>query len=366
MTLVEQIRPLLSARDPRAVEGAVDIAGRYLAQIRSLSDRLARCADFLRRGLRSEAVHLAECHPNLLSTVDDLQIPDAPPWDRLCDSLGLAAPVEMNPETLDELRSACEVEQSLASLLSQHRTLAVGRAPVRQRLAVLYALADIDPETASWRDDIRLLEAERASALAREYKAAVRAADLPALESLGDEVAQTPWRTPLPRDLVSRIQKSARTCRRDALIARIRALIPRLAAVPDGANQGECAKLLDEWHGETSPEAVREMDLPDDLLAQGEEAVLSATTWLTAAKRLRLNDKKISEETPGRKARSPRRRALKWILIAFVAVLLAMSVLAWLAPEKFRLLARKFTPVANLFHSMAGEQPKQVARHRRS
>ena len=289
MTIAEQIRPLLTARDPRAVEGAADIAHKYHEQCRAINDRLARCSDYLRRGLRSEAVHLAECQPNVLQAAEDIQSPGAIEMERLYHSLGMTAPEEPNYTILEELRTACETEQSLAMLLAQHRTLAVGRAPLQQRLAVLYELAKRDPENQTWQNDIRPMEAERVKGIEREYRVAIREADLPALEKLGEEVTHTPWRKPLPRELVQRIQKSAHGVRRDA---RIKALWDLIRALPVARQSGdlvECARLLDEWHNMTTPAEARQLELPANLLTDGSDLMQSTGAWLTTQKRISMS-----------------------------------------------------------------------------
>jgi hypothetical protein len=326
MTIAEQLRQLLAARDPHTVEGAVEIAKNYAGQCRVINQRLARCSDYLRRGLRSEAVHLAECHPNVIRAAEDLQPPEASELERLYSTLGLAAGEEPNPVVLEDLRIACQTEQSLASLLSQHRMLAVGRGPIQHRLAVLNALARMDPDNPTWQNDFRQLEPERVKGIEREYKTALRESDLPALEILGREIAQTPWIKPLPPELVSRIQKSAQTVRRQDRIKILQDLVSGLEAAREADDQTRCAELLDEWQRLTTSVEVRELELPVDLMADGSEVVQSTGTWLTTERRRRLDVQRNGErrsrnpgqmETEGDRARPRWKRGISTLLSRF-------------------------------------------------
>lgn len=360
MTLAEQIRPLLASRDPRSVEGAADTAMKYVAECRAINDRLARCADYLRRGLRSEAVHLAECQPNVLQAAEDLQSHDFLELERLFNSLGLAVPEAPNSAIIEELRDACETEQSLALLLSQHRTLAIGRAPLRQRLVVLYALAKKDPENQTWQNDIRPLEAERVKCIEREYKLAIRDADQAVLERLGDEVAQTPWHKPLPNELAQRIEKSALGVRREARIAALWNLIRALPAAKQSNDLVACARLLEEWQTLTAPAEARKLDLPANLLADGSALMQSTGAWLTAQKRLDMNGAANSSHrdaygnqmaaafsnTNGHGERSLFARGFS-ALIGFIR---------FLAPEKFRSPNADAEPVPGLVNGSVAAQ----------
>jgi hypothetical protein len=351
MTFAESIRPLLNARDPRSVDGAVETATNYLAQCRVINARLARCADYLRRGLRSEAVHLAECHPNILREAEDLQPVDAREVEHLFTSLGLTAPEEPSAAVIQNLRDACETELSLAGLLSQHRTLAVGQGPVRQRLAVLYALAQKDLENPNWQADIRQLEAERVKGIEREFKAAMRDSDLAALEALGHEVSQTPWVKPLPRDLVQKIQKSAQAVRSQARIKELHELVANLLSAREDGDQIECAKLLDEWQTMTSSAQARELDLPADLIANGSESVQSTGAWLTGERRRKLQVQRNSQRHPGEaghEAAGANRSLLKRGLSAF------LSPFRFLVPRRFRSLPADAEPAPGFMRSHAG------------
>ena len=86
----ELIRAFLAASDANGQRGwndeTADLAESYITLVKEANDRLRRCAEYLHRGMRSEAVHLAECQPRLLELAEALRLPDpvvsdaAPAW----------------------------------------------------------------------------------------------------------------------------------------------------------------------------------------------------------------------------------------------------------------------------------------------
>ena len=347
MTAAESIRPLLNSRDPRAVDGAVETATAYLAQCAAINQRLARCADYLRRGLRSEAVHLAECHPNVLRSVEDLQPTDPHELESLFTQLGMTAPEQPNAAVIADLRTARETELSLSSLLAQHRTLSVGQGPVRQRLTVLYALAQKDPTSPTWPSEIRQLEAERLKGIEREYKIAIRKSDLAALDELGWEVSQSYWLNPLPSDLVQRIQDSAQTVRRDAKIVTLKELIDQLQSAREDGDQIECAKLLDRWQTETTTPEARSLDLPADLIANGAETVQGIGMWLTTERRRRFEIQRNAAN-----ASYGSENAASLLLKRGIAA--AVATLRRLIPQRFRSLPPEPDPAPRFLRGNSG------------
>lgn len=205
----DAIRACLAASELTWSDELPDLAANYAMFCREANERLRRCAEFMRKGLRSEAVHLAECQPNLFSLTAALSFPEANEWAQICAANSLAKPAALAVECLAELEKAAAMEKSLAPLLAQHRVLSLGKAPVRQRVEVLLALVQSDPGNACWREEIHLLESSRFDELREAAADALSANDNGAMSKLHAELANATWVTPLPADLREQLRRAA-------------------------------------------------------------------------------------------------------------------------------------------------------------
>src|SRR5947199_7901823 len=128
----EQIGAFLSSPVRRWTDEMTDVAETYATLCREANERFRRCGDYLRRGMRSEAVHLAECPPRLVDLADWLQIPDPAAWEQACAAEGLPVPPRLQLDGLAAVKEAYERERALEPLLARHRVLALAQSPVRE------------------------------------------------------------------------------------------------------------------------------------------------------------------------------------------------------------------------------------------
>ena len=161
LEIVEQIRSYLAVAGQKWNDELTDVAGEYATLCREASDRLRRCGQYLRRGMRSEAVHLAECPPALAEIVSILHFPELDQWTLACQAAGIPAPARLQPSELKDLESARKKEQQLQYWVGRQRILALARAPIRDRLSIARALAERDPANPCWPLDVVDLEAVR-------------------------------------------------------------------------------------------------------------------------------------------------------------------------------------------------------------
>src|ERR1700722_10360495 len=98
-------------------------AADYKMACEEVNERLRRCDSFLRRGLRSEAIQLAEIEPVLLDVVTMLDFPDRPQWNNLLAQHGIAPGPSLSLDLAGELNEAYAHDRPLAGLLAQHRLL---------------------------------------------------------------------------------------------------------------------------------------------------------------------------------------------------------------------------------------------------
>src|SRR5262245_3768511 len=95
-SIAEAANAFVASPDHTLSDDLRNLAGDLAALARSTEARLRRCEDYLRRGLRGEAVHLAEIDPPLLEVVKALEFPGRPQWDDLVSRAGLPVGPRIN------------------------------------------------------------------------------------------------------------------------------------------------------------------------------------------------------------------------------------------------------------------------------
>jgi hypothetical protein len=273
---VENIRNVLHAGQQPALDAIRALAQEYSDACQEVNRRLARCEEFLRQGLRSEAIHFASAQPNLLDLLAGLDFPERAGWDQVAAHCGLPAAPVFRMETATALNRAYADAAPLQELLKRHRLLALSRAPLGERLAVLRQLAQLDAGNPVWAQDVAIFEQVRVRQLQGEVEELKRQTVRPALDRLQGlfaEVQGIPWRTALPPDLVSTIQTmfqavSARESREQA-----EQVVRDLSRAQANHDEPRARALAGQWQ----PLAQQLALALDDPLAQRAGAALD---WL--------------------------------------------------------------------------------------
>src|SRR5262245_3180842 len=314
--IVEQIRAILHAGDPARNGRLGALATAYAGACHEVAQRLGRCHRLLQQGLRSEAIQLAESEPNLLETWAALDFPERAEWDDLVQLHDLEPAPRLPIEPARLLNEAYAEENPLQDLLRRHRRLALQRAPLRSRIAVLRRLAAQDPGNAIWVDEQRTYESVRLLQIQDEAAEAVRHHDAEALARLAAEVEQPEWAEPPSPALIQSLHR-ANTELRDE---QARAVLEDVAA------------RLGEAHNAHDPIRGR--------LARQEWAKLATTTTLSPsdpiAERARPALDWLDDED--RRDRDARRHEA-----AVTALVRALDYPGFLAPGELERLAHEVT-----------------------
>src|SRR5512146_1198872 len=110
---IDNIRTILASAGPASMEGIWAVAVEYADACEMVNERLRKCGQLLREGLRSEAIQQCEMEPNLLSLVAALDFPEVSAWTAFLQSSGLAPPSPLLVEVAAELNEAYGQEQPL-------------------------------------------------------------------------------------------------------------------------------------------------------------------------------------------------------------------------------------------------------------
>ena len=188
--IVDQIRAFVQSSDQTRSEVLEGLASAYAEACVELNQRIGRCHRLLQQGLRSEAIQLAESEPKLLDSLAALDFPERADWDELVQMYELAAAPKLSVDPAQFLNEAYAQEDPLQDLLRMHRRLALQRAPLKSRIAVMRKLAAQDANNPIWTDDLRTFEKARFREVQVEAAQAVQSRNVTALGQLLAEIEQ--------------------------------------------------------------------------------------------------------------------------------------------------------------------------------
>ena len=183
-----------------------DSAAQYAEACAEANDRLREVARLLHRGLRSEALQLAEEEPNLLDTVASLDFPELPTWTEMLTGWGMAPPPPLLIELAADINQAYADQQPLESLLKQHRLFALARAPLAARIHTLRKINETDDSNAAWEADLALLEKARLKEIGHAAETISKGKNLSKLTSIVTELSSDQWTVTVPTSLATRVK----------------------------------------------------------------------------------------------------------------------------------------------------------------
>ncbi len=247
--MIDYQRVVEFLRDFRAVPGqpVTDELRRYATEYArycaSANERLRQCSVFLQQGLRSEAVHQADESPNLLEMVAALDLPEPQEWVEFCQQNELPAPPPLQIDRAGQLNDAYGQTQPVEAMMKQHRRLALSRASIKQRLAVMRQVASLDGG-GFWEKDIATFEKARLKELKVAFATAMETHDATALASLSEEVLATAWLEAPPDDLMAAARGTDDRLKRITATEKLNKLLVELRAGFAARDHATCSRLL--------------------------------------------------------------------------------------------------------------------------
>ncbi len=248
--LVDQVRLTVMSEQFDATPETKSLAREYAELSRQLNHRLRQCGEFLRQGLRSEAIREAESEPRLLEAVgvvDSLSEEEQKAWSDVCEFLELPRPEPILNDAALMLDSAYEEHGPLEKLLRLHRRLALQRAPLSKRLAIVRTLATEDPTTEFWEEDILEYEKARHVQMFEELRKLKKASSAAELSELREEIEGTGWQTPVPKKIQLLVRELQQTARRDEARQALQDAEPVLRAAFAEMNFAKARAAYAKW-----------------------------------------------------------------------------------------------------------------------
>jgi hypothetical protein len=206
--IVDQIRAIVQSNDQTRSAILDGLSSAYAQACGDVNQRLGRCHRLLQQGLRSEAIQLAESEPKLLDASATLDFPERAAWDELVAIYNLTPASKIQIDAAQFLNQAYAEQEPLADLLRNHRRLALQRASLRPRIAVLRQLAAQDSNNLIWADDLKTFEQARVREIQEDAAEAVKARDPARLARLIEELQGQTWLEPPPKSLLPKLAKA--------------------------------------------------------------------------------------------------------------------------------------------------------------
>ncbi|MBW3600176.1 MAG: hypothetical protein KY475_23250 [Planctomycetes bacterium] len=217
---IAEIQGALAAAELADPDLLRDVVAEYAEACLDVNGRLYRVGELLHKGLRSEALQAADEEPRLLDEVAALDFPELPQLCELLQGWGMAPPPALDWELAGQLNEAYAEQQPLEGLLEKHRLLALARAPLGGRIAVLRQIRQLDPANAAWDADLQTYEHTRLKQIGGEAESARQHGDAARLWELTQEISQGDWTQAPPRELTNLVENhfreaAAKAARRD-------------------------------------------------------------------------------------------------------------------------------------------------------
>jgi len=244
--LVQQILEFIANDEQQRTPALEDVAEQYAEICAAVNDRLFKCAAFLDKGMRSEAVHEAQVPPPLLSVVDAINFKEVGKWRGLCEELGLIAFPPLHLEIVDRLREEYAKEAALAPLLKKYRRL-VYQGDQEGCIQLLREIRSRDAGNPVWAQNLRPLEEKELPRLREQVQEALARDDLPRLSELRKELTHPQRAAPPPRDLMAELDKALHAERERETLSEGQKTAARIKQALVDQDASRMTALLEQW-----------------------------------------------------------------------------------------------------------------------
>jgi hypothetical protein len=246
--IVDDLRSFLQSRDWTQSTRLNALLTGYAEACEEANQRLRRCEEFLQQGMRSEAVHLAQAEPPLLDLVAILDFPELVELDEVPITYDLPATPKLLLATAEALNQAYAELQPLENLLREHRRLALARAPLDHRLAVMRKIAELDPANLLWEESIREFEKAHLREMQFDVDLALGRNDSDAVISVWHKINTTNWLVEPPLEMVQKLETLAKQDLERRTLHALSKLVAELGTAVARRDLAAALKLRDQWH----------------------------------------------------------------------------------------------------------------------
>ena len=218
--LIERMQVTLASSSSPAKEQLRELHGELADQIRRTNKRLRECDALMAKGLRSEAIQLAEQEPPLLDVVAILDFPELPEWNDFVAELGLAVAPELQIEIAADLNRAYSDDGPLKAQMKKFRIASLSREPLKTRIALLRKIAEADSGNPNWETDLRSYEEVRQRQIKEQFQIASQNQNYDELREIAKEL-HGKWLSPPQKKFIQRVDQEVRSLQQIAARKRL-------------------------------------------------------------------------------------------------------------------------------------------------
>lgn len=246
--LLTEIESALATADDKRADHHRQLAERFEEASTRLAEKLGRCDALWREGRFDEARQAARRGGELREAAELARFREADAWSSWCRRMNAPVPTPVDRLKLEAVLERLAAGPSrLEQLLREYRRMALGRAPLVDRLQVLRAIAKADPDNPAWTDDQRAFEAARHEELAKLVREASSRSDAAQLRRLKTELTVEPWLANPPANLLQAVDAALGPLEVRAAEVRYGELADSLRAAHGALDEARCRGLLEEW-----------------------------------------------------------------------------------------------------------------------
>ena len=294
--LIERMQVTLASSSNPAKEQLRELHGELTDQIRRTNKRLRECDSLLAKGLRTEAIQLAEQEPPLLDVVAILDFPELPEWNDFVAELGLSVAPELQIEIAADLNRAYSDDGPLKVHLKKFRISSLSRAPLKTRIAQLRKIAEVDSGNPIWESDLRTYEEVRHRQIMDQFQIASRNQNFGELREIAKEL-HGKWLSPPQKKFIQRVDQEVKSLQLKAARKRLAQLVDDLLDAHHHKDHTSAAELQDEWD-----KLIKLCGASDDV-RELQKQVRPVLNWLSEQKK-RSDDESKFENAVERLQRS--------------------------------------------------------------
>ena len=280
--LIERMQVTLASSSSPAKEHLREMHGELADQIRRTNKRLRECDSLMAKGLRTEAIQLAEQEPALLDVVAILDFPELPEWNDFVAELGLTVAPELQIEIAADLNRAYSDDGPLKAHLKRFRISSLSRDPLKTRIALLRKIAEVDSGNPIWESDLRSYEEVRQRQIKDQFQIACKNQNFGELREIAKEL-HGKWLSPPQKKFVQRVDQEVRSLQHVAAQKRLAQLAEELQDAYSGKDLKWAGEVQIEWE-----KVVRNCG-ESDSVRKFQNQVRPVLNWLSE-QRKRLDD----------------------------------------------------------------------------
>ncbi|MEI8120408.1 MAG: hypothetical protein WCI20_00035 [bacterium] len=281
-TVIQRVRQILTEGQSSLVQDAPDIAVAFSDLCKKANERLRICSDYLKQGMVSEALRIAETEPTLLDLCGELDFIGIERWLQLCGQRKWTVSEPIDAKAIHALNNAYASGQALEPFLKEYRR-AVRERRNRDCVRLLRRIASLDKANTNWAEDLKEFERKQIHEIKREFEVAKDKGDAETLAALMMEINGA-WSIPFDEVLKRDVLGAAREIYKKEALEKGRHCIADISAAYAALDYGRLGPAIAAYKALSKSGYL----VPDtSMTTQMDEAC----EWYAGETKKRLNEK---------------------------------------------------------------------------